>query len=291
MKNNRFYINEILVAFLLTFFFLGCSSKDDSDDSGSVEERTIIKMDIPEIIDWNNVEVVWREEFSGSAKIDDIWYFEPKNTTNPDVADQLQTYSDKTVSISGGTLKITAQREGGNYYSARVNSKYAFEYGRIEISAKLPGKEKRGLWAKMALIGNNKNSVGWPQAGEIDFMEYFSYKPNDINVIVHTAANYEMGGTLNSTNYYLETAEEEFHAYGILWTDKYIKFYIDDIDNIIYTLDRPSSPTEQNWPFNKPFFLLVDLVIGGRYTGPQGVDDSLFPAVMEIDYIRVYHLD
>src|SRR5690606_27642033 len=177
MKNNRFYINEILVAFLLSFFFLGWSSKDDSDDSGSVVERTIRKMDIPEIIDWNNVEVVWREEFSGSAKIDDIWYFEPKNTTNPDVADQLQTYSDKTVSISGGTLKITAQREGGNYYSARVNSKYAFEYGRIEISAKLPGKEKRGLWAKMALIGNNKNSVGWPQAGEIDFMEYFSYKP------------------------------------------------------------------------------------------------------------------
>jgi beta-glucanase (GH16 family) len=240
-------------------------------------------------IDWNNVELVWSEEFSASSILDDIWVFEPRNTTNPDIADQLQIYRKENVSLSGGTLKIYAKEKAGVYTSARLNSKYAFQYGRIEISVKLPEQEKEGIWAKLALIGNNENTVGWPQCGEIDLMEYFSYKPNETYINVHSSANNAMNGTLITANNYLESIEEEFHAYGILWTDNYIKFYIDDIDNIIYTLNRPSSPTAENWPFDKPFYLLADLVIGGKHAGVEGVDDSLFPAIMEIDYIRVYH--
>lgn len=284
MKKNKFYCKKLIVAIILSFLFVGCSTNDDDSNPG--EERSIITMEIPDgEINWNSVELVWREEFNGATNLSDIWFYELKNTTNPDVSDQLQTYSQKNVSMSGGTLKISAKKEEGNYTSARLNSKYAFEYGRIEMSVKLPEQKKNGIWAKLALIGNNKNSVGWPQAGEMDFMEYFSYKPNEIHTIVHSAA-----GTIGGINL-METPLEGFHVHGILWTDKYIKFYIDDIDNIIYTFNRPSNPTEQNWPFNKPFYLLVDMVIGGRYAGAQGVDDSLFPAVMEIDYIRVYHLD
>ena len=96
-------------------------------------------------------------------------------------------------------------------------------------------------------------------------------------------------GTLISANATVENAEEEFNAYGILWTDKYIKFYINDVNNIIYTFNKPSPATEENWPFDEPFYLLADLVVGGKYGGVEGVDDSMFPATMEIDYIRVYH--
>jgi beta-glucanase (GH16 family) len=291
MKKGKFYFKEIGVVLILNLFLLGCSPKDDSNDPEPIPERTKITMETPGSgeIDWNNVELVWNEEFSASTILDDIWVFESKNTTNPDIADQLQNYREENVSLSGGKLKISAKNEAGVYTSAKLSSKYAFKYGRIEIGAKLPEQEKKGIWAKMALIGDNENIVGWPACGEIDLMEYFSHKPNETYINVHSSANNALNGTLISANSHLESAEEEFHAYGILWTDKYIKFYIDDPDNIIYTLDRPSSPTDANWPFDKHFYLLADMVIGGRYGGAEGVDDSLFPAIMEIDYIRVYH--
>ncbi len=291
MKKSYFYFNEIVVVIILNLFLLGCSSTDDSSDPEPVQERTKITMETPgnSDIDWSDVELVWSEEFNESTVLDEIWVFEPKNMTNPDVADQLQIYREENVSLSGGTLKIYAKKKAGVYSTARLSSKYAFKYGRIEISAKLPEQEKAGIWAKLALIGNNEDLVGWPQCGEIDFMEYFSHKPNETYINVHSSANNARNGTLISANNYLESVEEEFHAYGILWTDKYIKFYIDDPDNIIYTLNRPSSPTEENWPFDKSFYLLVDMVIGGKYGGVEGVDDSLFPTSMEIDYIRVYH--
>ncbi len=290
MKKNKFYFNEIMAAFILSLFLSGCSSNDDSSEP--VIERNLLIMETPinsDNIDWNKAELVWNEEFNGTTSLDNIWAFEAKNMANPDVADQLQDYREENVMMSGGTLKIYAKKEAGVYTSSRLTSKYAFQYGRIEISVKSPGQEKKGIWAKMALIGNNNNIVGWPKSGEIDVLEYFSYIPNETFLNVHSSANNALKGTLLSANNPLESAEEEFHAYGILWTDKYIKFYIDNPENIIYTFNQPSSPTEENWPFDQPFFLLTDLVIGGKFAGAEGVDDSLFPAVMEIEYIRVYH--
>jgi len=292
MKKSKFYFNEIVVALILSLFLLGCNKSDDPNDPGTVPERTKITMETPidSDIDWNNVKLVWSEEFNESTILDDIMAFVPKNTTNPDIADQLQSYREENVRLSGGTLKISAKKEAGVYTSARLSGKHAFRYGRIEISAKLPEQEKKGIWAKLALIGDNDNIVGWPQCGEIDLLEYFSYRPNEIDINVHSSANNSLNGTLISATTDLESAEEEFHAYGILWTDQYIKFYIDDIDNIIYTLNRPASPTDGNWPFDKHFYLLADMVIGGKFGGAEGVDDSLFPAIMEIAYIRVYHI-
>jgi beta-glucanase (GH16 family) len=290
MKKGKFYFNEIVAVLILNLFLLGCSSNDDSSEP--VPERTQIIMETPinsEIIDWNKAELVWNEEFNESTILEDIWAFEGKNTTNPEVVDQLQDYREENVSLSGGTLKIFAKKEAGIYTSARLTSKFSFQYGRIEISVKLPEQEKPGIWAKLALIGDNINVVGWPRCGEVDMLEYFSHNPNQTNIYVHSSVNNTNNGTLISANSYLESAEEEFHAYGVLWTDKYIKFYIDDPDNIIYTFNQPASPTEGNWPFDQPFFLLIDMVIGGKHAGSEGVDDSLFPAVMEIKYIRVYH--
>ena len=292
MKLNKFYFNRILVVTLITLLLAGCSSTDDSTDSEPVLERTKITMEPTGNVDvdWETATMVWNEEFNETTVLDDIWVFESKNTTNPDVADQLQVYRKENVSLSGGTMKITAKKKAAVYTSARINSKYAFKYGRIEIGAKLPEQEKNGIWAKLVLIGDNEATVGWPQCGEIDIMEYFSHKANEFNNNIHSAANNAFDGSLISANHNLETVEEEFHAYGILWTDRYIKFYVDDPGNILYTFNRPSSPNDNNWPFDKPFYLLVDMVVGGKYIGDNGVDDTLFPAVMEIDYIRVYHI-
>lgn len=292
MKKIKTYFKEIEVVLILSFAMLGCSSNDDSSDSQTDEKRTIIEMDAPadSNIDWNDVKMVWNEEFQESTKLDDTWNYETTDFITPNNTDGLQVYRRENVELSGGTLKIHVKENDGVYTSARLSSKPAFKYGRIEIGAKLPAEGINGIWTSMGLLGINIDEVGWPQCGEIDIMEYFSNTPNKIFNYIHSSANNTENGTLLSVSYPLESAEEEIHAYGLLWTDKYLKFYVDDPDNITYTFLRPSSPSEENWPFNQPFFLLTGMVIGGSYGG-EGVDASLFPASMEIDYIRVYHLN
>jgi len=294
-------LKEILLSSVLGFLLIGCSSEeDDSKDDNPNDARTSIIMEIPNGIDlnnydWNDANLVSSQNFDTSYLIDENWVFENNyDNTNPDVAGQLQIYTKKNVSVSGGKLKITASKIGEgqgkeDYASSRISGKFAYQYGRIEISAKLPKGEKSGIWAQLALIGENENIVGWPACGEIDLMEYFSHRPNETNITVHSANNNAQNGNLISANLSLDTAEEEFHAYGILWTNNFIKFYIDNPNNIVYTLDKPVNATTSNWPFDQPFYLLAGIAVGGQYVGSEGVDDSIFPAVMEMEYIRVYH--
>jgi beta-glucanase (GH16 family) len=237
--------------------------------------------------------LVWGQEFGDKYSFKDNWVFE-KDYNNLANLDQLQLYTEENLEVSNGTLKIYARKVGagqnkGDYTSSRITGRFAFEYGRIEVSAKFPVGEKNGIWSKIGLIGDNMDVVGYPDCGEIDLIEYFSSLPNAYYVIVHSAANNEDSANLITSRNALEEVEEDFHAYGILWTNNYIKFYIDDPENIIFTMERPPDATEFNWPFDQPFYFLIDMVVGGRYAGSEGVDDSMFPAVMEIDYVRVYH--
>ncbi|UJH91736.1 glycoside hydrolase family 16 protein [Antarcticibacterium sp. 1MA-6-2] len=258
MKKGKFYFRAIVVVILNTVL-LGCSSSDDSEEPEPLQERIRVKMPIPDEgdIDWSNVELVWNEEFDGSTKLEDIWFFESNDPNNPNTADELQTYQKENVVMNGGTLKILAKEKTGDYTSARLTSKYAFQYGRIEINAKLPRQQTKGLWTKMALIGDNIDVAGWPLAGEIDVVEHFTNDPNKIYNYIHSGTNNGANGTLISSEYSLESPGADFHVYGILWTNKYIKFYIDNSENITYTFLRPSTPTDQNWPFDKPFYLLT----------------------------------
>ncbi len=290
---NKLRSNSFAAGFLLLFFIVGCSKSDD-DDSGF--KRTEVVMENPNDVrdmDWNNVDVVWSEDF-GQSKLSDTNWSVLTNNSNPDTADQWQNYREENTEVSRGNLKIRAKKEGagqkkGDYSSSRISSDFAFKYGRIEIMAKLPKGEKKGIWAKLSMIGNNENQVGWPYCGEIDLMEYLSYRPNETYITVHSSANNSAKGTLITSPIDLESAKEQFHAYGLLWTENYLKFYIDSPDNITFTMNRPPSPTKENWPFDQPFYLLADLVVGGKYGGAEGVDDTMFPADLEIDYIRVYH--
>lgn len=288
MKKNKFYFKQIVGVLFLSVILTGCSS-DDSGDSETIEKRTVITMQPPANgeVNWNDVKMVWNEEFSDPSKLNDIWTFETNNNSNPGT-DGLQVYREENVVIRGGLLKIYATEKEGIYTSARISSKYAFKYGRIEISAKLPKNETKGIWAKIGLLGDNLDTVGWPGSGEIDIMEYFTNSPKEIYNLIHSTTNNYLNGTLITSNSILDTAEDEFHAYGILWTDKYIKFYIDSPDNITFSFNRPTSATTENWPFDQPFFLLLHMVLGGQYGG-DGIDPSTFPAIMDIDYIRVYH--
>lgn len=291
--NKKLTFNGILMVVTLSFTVIACDSTDDDANDDAILERTQIIMDLTttnEDIDWINSKLEWSQEFNNTTSFEENWIFE-KNLPDSDVADQLQKYFPENVEVNGGNLKIFAKKEGtgqskGDYTSARLSSKFSFQHGRIEIRAKLPAGEKSGIWAQIALVGEYGH---YPGNGLINIMEYFSYEPNGIFVTVHSTANNTNNSNLITGNLPLETAEEEFHTYGILWTDNYIKFYIDDPEKIFYVLDRPSDANDFNWPFDKPFYFVTGMVVGGQYAGFAGVDDSIFPAVMEIDHVRVYH--
>lgn len=245
---------------------------------------------------WDNAELVWSDEFDGSTLSEANWKFETGKHGWGN--NEWQNYvAHENIEVSEGTLKIIARKVGvgqkvGDYTSTRLNSKTSFTYGRIEINAKLPEHKGNGLWPALWMLGNNISTIGWPACGEIDMMEYVSYEPNIVHFTIHSTANNHIDGTQASSGpVTLDTAEEKFHKYGLLWSEESLKFYVDEIENIIFTFQRPADHNAANWPFSKPFYVLMNMAVGGNWGGLKGVDDSIFPAVMEVDYVRVYQVN
>ncbi len=237
----------------------------------------------------SKLELVWSDEFDGDAVNPDNWTFE--TGAGGWGNNELQNYTDgNNAQVENGILTITAKKvdenqQPGSYTSTRMitNGNKEFTYGKMEIRAKLPSG--RGIWPAIWMLGANIGSVGWPACGEIDIMEYVGYEPNTVHATVHTSAGY--GGNGDGSSKTLETAEEEFHIYGLIWTEKELIFYTDTPDNVTHKYS-PSNKTVENWPFDKPHFFILNVAVGGNWGGAQGIDNSIFPQTMEVDYVRVY---
>jgi beta-glucanase (GH16 family) len=253
----------------------------------SDSQNITIENDDPDYL--SNMELVWSDEFDGSSIDQDNWTFETGATGWGN--NELQDYTNgDNAEIVDEKLVITARKVNdnkiqGSYTSSRMVTldKHDFLYGRMEIRAKLPSGT--GIWPAIWMLGSNISEVSWPACGEIDIMEYVGYQPNTVHSTVHTPAGYGADGKGNSIS--LPTAEEEFHNYGIIWTEKFIRFYLNDPENIRFTYS-PSNKTEENWPFDKPQFFILNIAVGGDWGGAQGIDNSIFPQKMEVDYVRVY---
>ncbi len=186
--------------------------------------------------------------------------------------------------VQNGSLQITALLEnygGSNYTSARIKTQglFSFQYGRVDVRTKLPGGQ--GIWPANWMLGNNFTTVGWPACGEIDIMEYVGYNPNVVHGSIHTPSSY--GATVNTATTYVANAETEFHVYSIEWDDTKIRFLVDDSEFYVY---EPTVYNSDTWPFDAPFFLILNVAVGGSFGGP--VNNSIFPQTMEIDYVKVY---
>jgi beta-glucanase (GH16 family) len=245
---------------------------------------------------WERAELVWSDEFDGEALNPENWRFQ--TGAGGWGNHEWQNYVENGVAeVSGGTLKIIARKTGpgqrvGDYESARLNSKRSFTYGRLEIRARIPEYRGYGIWPALWMLGSNIGSVGWPACGEIDIMEYVSYAPDQVHFSLHsTAHNHRKGTQITTGPVELETAEEAFHNYGVLWTPDSLQFYLDDPANVLLNFDRPDPATPENWPFAQPFYFLMNIAVGGDWGGQKGVDDTIFPAVMEVDYVRVYQVE
>jgi len=237
---------------------------------------------------------IWQDEFDYSGKPD------PKKW-GYDIGDngwgnnELENYTDnqKNARVENGNLIIEAIKEQSgklNYSSARLVSKGKgdFLYGRFEIKAKLP--VGRGTWPAIWMLAseNTYGNKGWPDNGEIDIMEHVGFDQNNVHGNIHTKAFNHSIGTNKGNNVLINTASSEFHIYECAWTPNYIALSVDGKEYFRFVKEKDYQ--WQQWPFDKSFHFLLNIAVGGNWGGQKGVDDSIFPQKMEVDYIRVYPL-
>ena len=225
--------------------------------------------------------LVWSEEFNNAGAPDPSkWGYDlgAGGWGN----NELEYYTDRVdnVSVSGGTLKITAKKEaynGSAYTSARLltKNKFSFKYGKLEIRAKLPAGA--GTWPALWMLGNNSSTVAWPGCGEIDMMEHVGNQLNKIFATLHHPGHSGANGDGSTT--VITNATTDFHKYSMEWSASFIKFYVDDVP--FYTFANAAS-----LPFNQNFFIILNVAMGGNFGG--AVDPAFTSAAMEIDYVRVY---
>ena len=204
---------------------------------------------------------------------------------------ELQYYtraSLKNAEVSKGSLKIKAIREkmaDREYTSARLltKGKADFTYGKIEIRAKLP--PGRGVWPAIWMLGNNINTVGWPESGEIDIMEHVGFEKDSVFGTIHTKSYNHIKGTQKGKKAFIADPYNSYHLYTLEWTPERMDFLL---DNILYNHIENEHKTTAEWPFDSPFHLLINIAVGGNLGGKKGIDPAVFPATLEVDYVRVY---
>ena len=213
---------------------------------------------------------------------------------------ELQYYTEADLDnarVEDGNLYITALKEqiGTNQYSsARLVTKYRGDwlYGRIQIKAKMPSG--RGLWSALWMLPTDWRYGGWPDSGEIDIMEYVGYDEDRIHGTIHTGAyNHSLGTQIGFSR--LETfVEEEFKVYEMVWEPGKIDLYVDGVKFAYFGYNPNSNVDIENsdaWPFDQRFHLIMNIAVGGDWGGAQGIDNTIFPQSMVVDYVRVYQKD
>ena len=159
------------------------------------------------------------------------------------------------------------------------------KYGYIEVRAKLPSGI--GTWPAIFMLSEKIESVGWPFCGEIDIMEHVGHQENHVFFSIHNGfLNSNVHGTDQQGVFYLEGLEDKFHIYSMAWDSTKIEGYFDN--QLYFTFNKPVSATYNEWPYDSPYFLILNLAIGGDWGGQEGIDNSIFPATYMIDYVRIY---
>ena len=209
---------------------------------------------------------------------------------------ELQFYTDsrrENARVENGRLVIEARREdwqGKGYTSARVTSRQAWTCGRIEARAKLP--RGRGTWPAiwMLPLKGVYAKGGWPDNGEIDIMEHVGFDPGVIHGSVHTRAYNHVDRTQRTARTTVADAQDAFHVYAVEWTTEEIRAFVDDRRYFSFANERLANPQAdwRQWPFDRDFRILLNLAVGGNWGGQQGVDESIWPQRLEIDYVRVF---
>lgn len=233
--------------------------------------------------------LVWSDEFNYSGLPDSTkWTAEVGGHGWGN--NELQYYTrnrSENARVVNGLLIIEAHKEnfeGKEYTSARLVTKGNgdWQYGKIEVRAKLP--RGRGTWPAIWMLGSTE-PFNWPYDGEIDIMEHVGYNHGFIHGSVHTKQYYHSIGTQKTDTIFIADCAENFHIYSVEWTKEQVAVAVDG--KTFFTFNNEHTGYAA-WPFDNRMHLLLNLAVGGNWGGAKGVDESIWPRRMEVDYVRVY---
>jgi len=239
--------------------------------------------------------LVWSDEFEYNGTPDSTKWNYDLGDGCPNVCgwgnNEAEYYTKdlKNVRVENGMLIIEAHKDslgGKAYTSTRMVSKGKGDwlYGRIEVKAKLP--KGKGTWPAIWMLSTDWKYGGWPESGEIDIMEHVGYDPGVVHGTIHTKAYNHIIGTQKEGKLTVVDCMDAFHVYSIDWSENKMDFYIDD--SVYHSVTRDPKDDFNGWPFDQRFHLILNQAVGGNWGGKEGIDDSIWPQRMEIDYVRVY---
>lgn len=239
--------------------------------------------------DWK---LIWSDEFDQPGLPDESkWSYDVGGHGWGNKESQFYTEKRlKNARVEDGLLIIEAHREAweeNEYTSTRLvtRGKAAWIYGRFEIRARVP--KGRGTWPAIWLlpVDWNLGSKKWPDVGEIDIMEHVGHDPGVVHASAHSKTYQWQAGTQKTATIKVPDAYEKFHTYALEWTETEIKAFVDDQ---LYFHYEKEGDSWQSWPYQRDFYLLLNVAVGGEWGSVKGIDSRAFPQRMEVDFVRVY---
>ena len=274
LPNIHKFRNLALAAMILPVTLVSCSKKDDATPNNPIPPKSV---DTTKTTTKPTYSLVWSDEFDGTAVDTSKWVFETGGGGWGN--NELEYYQAANASVANGNLMITAKQESvGNepYTSARMTTqgKETPTYGRVEARIKVPMGP--GFWPAFWMLGSDINTIPWPACGETDIMEHIN-----TDSLIYGTIHWDNNGHVQDGDH-TASSPSEYHVYSVEWTTKTIKWFIDSVE--YHESNILSNSTDE---FHNSFFILLNFAVGGDWPG-QTIDDSLLPAKMYVDYVRVY---
>lgn len=279
---------SMFVLALSNLLFWGCSSEVNNfiDDNGA---NAVIEENEPETRAGSRV--IFEDNFDQSSSIPDTakWVLCPKGT--PAWARYLSESYDQAY-VKDGKLVLVGEKINGVYKTGGVKTqgKVEFKYGKVEVSARF-AKSSKGGWPAIWMMPSAPTYPGWPACGEIDIMEQLNHD----KIVYQTIHNHYKNTLGNNTPKPTVTApynQGGFNVYALDWTKDALTFSINGVVKLTYpNLHLADESVKKQWPFDAPFYLILNQALGGAGTWPGAITDSELPAIMEIDWVRVTQYD
>jgi len=273
----------------LLFLFSCCAVICCSHSSSTVDQSTPPFTPPPPPPPPGPYQMVWSDEFDYTGLPDSTkWNYDVGG--NGWGNHELEYYTSKRTEnarVENGNLIIEARKEswqGMNYTSARLltKGKMSWQYGKIETRAKLP--RGRGTWPAIWMLGDT-NPLKWPDDGEVDIMEHVGFDQGIVHGSVHCKKyNWVIGNGKTATTQVMDCSDS-FHVYTVEWNNSTINISVDSTSYMTFSNEHSGYDA---WPFDNKLFLILNIAVGGDWGGQKGVDDSIWPQQMVIDYVRVY---
>jgi beta-glucanase (GH16 family) len=262
--------------------------RDDDSDTGLVIPATGYTS--PD--SYPGYDLAWADEFEGDALDPASWMHETGDGCPSNCGwgnNELEYYRPENTLVQDGYLIIEAKKQsfgGREYTSSRIltKGKRQFKYGRIDIRAAVP--EGQGIWPALWMLGANIDQVGWPATGEIDIMELVGHQPDRVHGTVHFGNSAGQHQQVSSSKFLPGGAKysQEFHVFSLNWEEDQIQFLV---DNEVFQTITPASLNGAPYPFNKNFFFIFNVAVGGNWPGSPD-NTTPFPQRMIVDYVRVF---